>query len=72
MKSVNSTASLSYGASASDSTSPASSTAKRTVEKHVTNLFNKLGLGEDESIHRRVLAVLTFLRTADGTESPDH
>lgn len=33
-----------------------------TVEKHVTNIFGKLGLTESENVHRRVLAVLTYLR----------
>jgi DNA-binding NarL/FixJ family response regulator len=33
-----------------------------TVEKHVRGIFMKLGLEDAESVHRRVLAVLTFLR----------
>nr|WP_240898477.1 response regulator transcription factor [Agromyces luteolus] len=45
--------------------------AERTVETHVTNVFTKLGLGEDETTHRRVLAVLTFLRTADASGPPE-
>jgi DNA-binding NarL/FixJ family response regulator len=32
------------------------------VEKHVTSIFSKLGVGEAQEDHRRVLAVLTFLR----------
>jgi DNA-binding NarL/FixJ family response regulator len=32
-----------------------------TVEKHVNSIFGKLGLA-DEPVHRRVAAVLTFLR----------
>ena len=32
------------------------------VEKHVTSIFSKLGVGEAPEDHRRVLAVLTFLR----------
>jgi DNA-binding NarL/FixJ family response regulator len=33
----------------------------RAVEKHVTNIFAKLGLRDGEHDHRRVLAVLRFL-----------
>jgi len=34
------------------------------VEKHVTNIFHKLGLGPTPSEHRRVHAVLTYLRSS--------
>jgi DNA-binding NarL/FixJ family response regulator len=33
------------------------------VEKHVRNIFTKLNLPPDEELNRRVLAVLTYLRT---------
>ena len=35
---------------------------ERTVEAHVTQILLKLGLAESPGQHRRVLAVLTFLR----------
>jgi DNA-binding NarL/FixJ family response regulator len=35
---------------------------ERTVEAHVTQILLKLGLAESPDQHRRVLAVLTFLR----------
>ena len=34
------------------------------VEKNVTRIFNKLGLGQSATAHRRVLAVLTYLRNS--------
>ena len=34
------------------------------VEKNVTRIFNKLGLGQSTTEHRRVLAVLTYLRNS--------
>lgn len=37
---------------------------ERAVEKHVTNVFSKLGFGSEPDHHRRVLAVLTFVRSA--------
>jgi DNA-binding NarL/FixJ family response regulator len=36
---------------------------ERAVEKHVTSIFGKLGLSPGAQDHRRVLAVLTFLRS---------
>jgi DNA-binding NarL/FixJ family response regulator len=37
---------------------------ERAVEKHVTSIFSKLGLPPSPEAHRRVLAVLTYLRSA--------
>jgi DNA-binding NarL/FixJ family response regulator len=36
---------------------------ERAVEKHVTSIFGKFGLSPAPEDHRRVLAVLTFLRS---------
>jgi DNA-binding NarL/FixJ family response regulator len=36
---------------------------ERGVEKHVTNVFGKLGLGTQPDRHRRVLAVLAFIQS---------
>jgi DNA-binding NarL/FixJ family response regulator len=37
---------------------------ERAVEKHVTSIFSKLDLLPAASDHRRVLAVLTYLRSS--------
>jgi DNA-binding NarL/FixJ family response regulator len=38
--------------------------SETAVEKHVTRIFNKLGIGPSSTEHRRVLAVLTYMRNA--------
>jgi DNA-binding NarL/FixJ family response regulator len=38
---------------------------ERTVESHTTQVFQKLGLEPSTDIHRRVQAVLTYLRVND-------
>jgi DNA-binding NarL/FixJ family response regulator len=35
---------------------------ERAVEKHINSLFHKLSLTEEPDVHRRVMAVLAFLR----------
>jgi DNA-binding NarL/FixJ family response regulator len=39
---------------------------ERAIEKHINSLFHKLGLSEELNVHRRVMAVLTFLREGEG------
>jgi len=34
---------------------------KRAVERHINSIFSKLGLGESESVSRRVKAALLYL-----------
>jgi DNA-binding NarL/FixJ family response regulator len=38
------------------------SLSESSVEKHSSAIFSKLGLAEEPAVHRRVAAVLTFLR----------
>jgi DNA-binding NarL/FixJ family response regulator len=38
---------------------------ERAVEKHINSLFHKLALSEETEVHRRVMAVLAFLRERD-------
>ena len=35
---------------------------ERAVEKHINSLFHKLTLSEEQDVHRRVMAVLAYLR----------
>ena len=37
---------------------------ERAVEKHVTNIFAKLNFASEPDHHRRVLAVLTYVKAA--------
>ena len=37
--------------------------SRKTIETHISQIFLKLGLHESPEHHRRVLAVLTFLRS---------
>jgi DNA-binding NarL/FixJ family response regulator len=39
---------------------------ERAVQKHITSIFQRLGLGASDDDHRRVLAVLEFLRAHPG------
>jgi len=36
---------------------------ERTVETHTARIFTKFGLAQSPEIHRRVMAVLTYLRS---------
>ncbi len=37
--------------------------SERAVEKHISNIFSKLGLARSDADHRRVLAVLRYLES---------
>ena len=38
--------------------------SESSIEKHVSSIFAKLGLAEEPQVHRRVAAVVTYLRAA--------
>ena len=44
--------------------------SESAVEKHVNAIFSKLGLLEEPQVHRRVAAVLTYLRDTPPTPTP--
>ena len=50
--------------------------SERAVEKHITSVFQKLGLSEEGEVNRRVSAVLAFLeaggRPSDGSATGRH
>ncbi len=41
--------------------------SERAVEKHIGSVFQKLGLVEEGTVNRRVMAVLAFLKAAEST-----
>ncbi len=43
-----------------------------TVEKHISTIFSKLGLFDDQQEHRRVLAVLAWLRGSQSPQGSQH
>jgi DNA-binding NarL/FixJ family response regulator len=47
------------------------SLSESSVEKYVNAIFAKLGLGPEQLVHRRVAAVLTFLRDASLRPPPN-
>jgi DNA-binding NarL/FixJ family response regulator len=44
--------------------------SESAVEKHVNAIFSKLGVSEEPQVHRRVAAVLTYLRDTPPTPMP--
>jgi DNA-binding NarL/FixJ family response regulator len=48
------------------------SLSESSIEKHISVIFSKLGLSEEPQLHRRVAAVVTFLRQRQDTHGADH
>jgi DNA-binding NarL/FixJ family response regulator len=48
-------------------TSKALFMSERAVEKHISSVFNKLGLADESDVNRRVMAVLAFLEATRGS-----
>jgi DNA-binding NarL/FixJ family response regulator len=46
--------------------------SERAVEKHITSVFQKLGLSEEGEMNRRVSAVLAFLEAGGTSSVRDH
>jgi DNA-binding NarL/FixJ family response regulator len=46
------------------------SLSESSIEKHISVIFSKLGLSEEPQLHRRVAAVVTFLRVRGGGAEP--
>ncbi len=44
--------------------------SQSSIEKHVSTIFTKIGLAEEEATNRRVTAVLTYLREEAGRHHP--
>jgi DNA-binding NarL/FixJ family response regulator len=51
------------GPAEGDRMAPTLFVSERAVEKHIGNIFSKLGLPPSDADHRRVLAVLQYLRS---------
>jgi DNA-binding NarL/FixJ family response regulator len=45
--------------------------SERAVEKHISSVFQKLGLAHEADMNRRVLAVLAFLDATSGSDAPE-
>lgn len=45
--------------------------SQSSIEKHISTIFTKIGVAQEEATHRRVAAVLTYLREEAGGSRPD-